>query len=486
MVNISNILPFFKLTKTEFINELETTNKYIKTKLADLKFSKYIKAHTNNNCITSKCRYHNIEDCTDYITKNNIQNTNITGTKYTNIVHMNIRSLDKHFGELLAFQAETNYLFKYIGLSEIGKKNIDSRKAQLNNIGYTLHYKLSHLSKGGVGLITKKDEEIKVRNDLVFKNTKFNKVSLTTESIWIEKIHTDEKHNFVLGVVYRHPGSTVECLEEFSNQLNTIINKVEKENKKVYIIGDLNIDGMKVAENKHVEKFFHMLMNNNYLPLITKPTRVQDTSISIIDHVIINSKVIESDTKVKSGVLYSSITDHLPVFLSIQENLKITPKIRPMIHVFNEKNKNKFRRLIKNCNWVRFTETSNVNEALSIFYRHWKECHTKAFPLVRLSRTKAKQKPWISEELMQEIRKKNKLYKETSENPTIENKKKFKELRNKVTNQIRREHGAYYQNIINSEKKSLKTLWDIFGKVLNTKKSRDNPKIRELKVNNKS
>ena len=485
MANLSNMLPFFRLTKTEFINELETTNKYIKTKLADMKFSKYIQAHTHSNSITSKCRYHNIEDCNDFIMKNNLQTANNIGTMYTNIVHMNIRSLDKHFGELVAFKTQTNYLFDYIGLSEIGKKNIDSRKALLNNLGYTLHYKLSHLSKGGVGLITKKDEDIKVRYDLVFENTKFAKVSLTTESIWIEKIHTEEKHNFILGVVYRHPGSTKECLEEFTKQLNTIISKIEKENKKVYIIGDLNIDGMRVTENKQVEKFFHMLMNNNYLPLITKPTRVQDTSISIIDHVIINSNVIKSDTKIKSGVLYSSITDHLPVFLSIQENHKITPKVRPMIRIFNEKNKNNFFRLIKNCNWNTFLETTNVNEALGIFYKHYKECPTNAFPLISLSLAKAKQKPWISEELMHKIRKKNKLYKEMSESPTLENKKRFRELRNKVTNQLKREHGAYYQEIINSEKKTLKSLWNIFGKVVNTAKNREKPKIRELKVNNK-
>ena len=317
-------------------------------------------------------------------------------------------------------------------------------------------------------------------------NSKFNKVNLTTESIWIEKIHPDAKRNFIVGVVYRHPGSTIECLEEFTKQLNTIISKIEKENKKVFIIGDLNIDGMRVAENKHVEKFFHMLMDNNYLPLITKPTRVQDTSISIIDHVIINDKVIKTDTKIKSGVLYSSITDHLPVFISIQEEHKITPKVRPMIRVYNEKNKNLFLRLIKNCNWETFAQATHVNHALGIFYKNWKKCHTKAFPLVKLSRTKIKHKPWISSELIKEIRQKNKLYKRCMENPTKENKLKLRNLSNKVTNKIRKEQGIYYLNIINSEKKTLKTLWNLFGKVMNTKKNREKPKIQELKVKNKS
>ena len=62
----------------------------------------------------------------------------------------------------------------------------------------------------------------------------------------------------------------------------------------MYIVGDLNIDGMKVTENKKVEQFINMLMVNNYIPLITKPTQVQDTAISLIDHVIINPNVIKT------------------------------------------------------------------------------------------------------------------------------------------------------------------------------------------------
>ena len=193
-------------------------------------------------------------------------------------------------------------------------------------MGYQFHYKLSHLSKGGVGLITNKENEVRIRPEFVFKNTKNSKVNLTTESLWLERIFNDEKHNFIIGVIYRHPSSTVECLEDFTNQLGNILQKIETENKKVYLVGDLNIDGMRVKSNRHVENFFNMLLGNNYVPLITKPTRIQDTSISLIDHTIINASTVKADAKIKSGIIYSGITDHLPVFLSIQESHRITPK----------------------------------------------------------------------------------------------------------------------------------------------------------------
>ena len=480
-------LPFYKLNKTEFINTLETTNKYIKDKLSDTKFTKYIQAHiVNNHSVTNKCRYLNIDEIEDYLKKGNSKKADNIGTKSTNIVHFNIRSLDKHFGELLAFNEQTDNLFQYIALSEIGKKNIEPRKAMLKNIGCNLNYKLSHLSKGGVGLITKSETDIKIRSDLYFKNTEFSKINLTTESLWVEEMHTDAKKNFIIGVIYRHPGSTLECLEEFTEQLRNIIKKVESENKKIYIVGDLNIDGMKATSNKNVAKFFNMLLDNNYLPLITKPTRVQDLSISIIDHAIINPTVLKTECKIKAGVIYSGITDHLPIFLSIQEDHKVTPKVRPMIRLFSEKNKNKFYRLIKNCNWDDFEKSNSVSEALKMIYKNWRRCHEESFPLIKLSRTKAKQKPWLSAELIKAIKEKNKLYKLTSENPTSENKNKLSKLRNQVTSQIRKEHGKYYQNIINGEKQNIKKLWDLFAHVLNAKRNKEKRNIRELKVNNKS
>ena len=480
-------LPFYKLTKTELLQELETTNKYIKERLTDQKFNKYIQTHTpQSNILTNKCKYLNIEELHEFINRSKKNQPTHIGNTQTNVVHFNIRSLDKHFSELLSFHEQTKHIFDYTGLSEIGKKNLESRKAFLQTMGYDLHYKESHLSKGGAGLITKLDTEHRVRHDLVFENKKYKKVNLVTESIWLEREFADKKRNFIIGAVYRHPGSTVECLEEFTQQLSSIIKKIENERKKVYIVGDLNIDGMKVTENKKVEQFFNMLMENNYIPLITKPTRVQDKSISLIDHVIINPKVIKTESKIKSGVIYSGITDHLPVFMSIQETHKIIPTERPMIRIFSEKNMNTFYRAIENCSWDKFGQTNNVSEALKIFYDKWKTCHDKAFPLTKLSRKKTKNKPWINAELASAIRQKNDLYKVTLLNPSAENKKKLAKVRNKLTNRIRREHGNYYQEIINSEKQNLKKLWDIFGKVINAKKMRDRHKIRELKSGNKS
>ena len=50
---------------------------------------------------------------------------------------------------------------------------------------------------------------------------------------------------------------------------------------------------------------------------------------------------------------------------------------------------------------------------------------------------------------------------------------------------IRKAEETYYRNLINNEKQSLHTLWNIFGSIVNPKKVKKNNKIKELFYNNK-
>ena len=81
--------------------------------------------------------------------------------------------------------------------------------------------------------------------------------------------------------------------------------KINNEDKQCYILGDLNLDGLKVNLNDHVRSFFDTMLENDFIPTITKPTRIFNNSVSFIDHIIINSKTIQnkmSITKVTSTV----------------------------------------------------------------------------------------------------------------------------------------------------------------------------------------
>ena len=57
---------------------------------------------------------------------------------------------------------------------------------------------------------------------------------------------------------------------------------------KVYLIGDININIFSINNAKYTSDYGNMLASNSYFPLITLPTRVNDVSSTLIDHLITN------------------------------------------------------------------------------------------------------------------------------------------------------------------------------------------------------
>ena len=53
-----------------------------------------------------------------------------------------------------------------------------------------------------------------------------------------------------------------------------------------YLVGNLNIDLLKYAEDSPTSDFVDLFYDNDVFPLIVKPTRVTDKSATAIDHIM--------------------------------------------------------------------------------------------------------------------------------------------------------------------------------------------------------
>ena len=122
--------------------------------------------------------------------------------------------------------------------------------------------------------------------------------------MWIKLRHLD----IILGVIYRHPKSNaklfVDELNKTSEQLKTT---------KVYLIGDININIFSINIAKYASDYGNMLAGNGYFPLKTLPTRVNDVSSTLIDHLITN----DHKNSIFPGIIKTDLTDHYPIFCSI-------------------------------------------------------------------------------------------------------------------------------------------------------------------------
>jgi hypothetical protein len=230
--NPLSVLPFYNITNIELYNTIETIESHIKACLQDKNFPMHLQSTLPDSLILKHpCKYYTTDE---YFTLNNkTTNTNIK------LLHHNIRSLDAHYGELLALNSLMGGDFDFIALTEIGPTNLDSRRATLlRDMGCNFKFDPPKSNKGGAGLIYNQNLNLTERKDLKLISKQIGNSELNIENIWFETHFSNAKDNYIIGVIYRHPGSSLECVDDFSKQLEDIMIKINREKKKCIITGD--------------------------------------------------------------------------------------------------------------------------------------------------------------------------------------------------------------------------------------------------------
>ena len=195
------------------------------------------------------------------------------------------------------------YDFSLIGISEtwLNENNVDLY--DLN--GYV---KIKGCRKerrgGGVSLYIRDEISFATRNDLGYFDSEMESIFME-----IDKDIFRTNSNIVIGLIYRMPDSSVDV---FNERISDILNTAYKEHKIFYCIGDLNIDFFKYDVHKPTSAILDTIYAYNVFPLITKPTRVTETTATLIDHILTNNIDIASDHL--QGILCTDISDHYAIF----------------------------------------------------------------------------------------------------------------------------------------------------------------------------
>ena len=100
----------------------------------------------------------------------------------------------------------------------------------------------------------------------------------------------------MIGCIYRHPSND---RQHFLETLREQLDNLNNEGKEVFILGDINVDFLKYDDNQTSE-YSDMLLDQGFMPLIAKATRLTDHTSTLIDHIYAN--VLHS---CKSGHLLS-------------------------------------------------------------------------------------------------------------------------------------------------------------------------------------
>ena len=123
------------------------------------------------------------------------------------------------------------------------------------------------------------------------------------------EICNPKKTNIIIGCFCKHPDMNI---NEFNGDyLNELLDKLSKENKTIFLLGDSNINLLNYDIHPPTNEVLNSLSFHYFLPHILQPSRVTTNSKILIGNIFSNMAV----PNIISGDLTSSLSDHLPQFL---------------------------------------------------------------------------------------------------------------------------------------------------------------------------
>ena len=219
------------------------------------------------------------------------------------------------------------------------------------------------------------------------------------ETVWVEVIFERAK-NVLYGTVYRPPDQS-DFYDLFEESL------VKADNMEKHLLGDWNTD-MSRRDAPMFKPFTRLCDQHGLTQLITQPTRVSETSQTIIDLVVTSDQ-----SKITTcGTIVCGLSDHYMIFCTRKKHRTKseghkTIKARDLKTYTSESLNNK----LANEDWSSVTVCSRVNEAWLSFKDIFVSALNDVAPL-RTFRVKNRSAAWMTSEIRDTIRSRDKIHRE--------------------------------------------------------------------------
>ena len=256
------------------------------------------------------------------------------------------------------------------------------------------------------------------------------------------EIEVEKTTNILISCIYRTPGS---CLVTINEKMVDMYDN-RHNNKIIIVCGDFNLDLLKLKEHKPSRDFIDTMHRTpvGLLTTILKPTRITTDSATLINNIFTN----EIGNRVLSGLLINDISDHLPVFATLQnfskENTQRNSKIAKMIRKKTPDSIEALKEGLRQQTWTDVYLNHDPNKAYDEFMSTFTTLYDKNCPLQQLRTNKYEDKPWITRGPENACKNKNVLYKQFLQIRTKEAENKYKKYKNKLTSILRTNKKDYF------------------------------------------
>ena len=229
-------------------------------------------------------------------------------TKKLTVIHLNTRSLLRHFDELQYFVSVN--CPEILCLSETWlDPSINDSEVYLR--GYSLFRQDRNRSGGGVACY--------ISDTLSSTLISCGTTNAGLEFLWVGVDGTLLPSQLLVGCFYRPPSSPVQSVHDICSTIDNILIS----SKYFIACGDFNVDFS--DSNNHLSKILHDFVHSRLVSQpICHPTRVSESTNSILNLFLISPDVPYT----QATVLDHAITDHYPISL-----LSLLPKLSPATHL---------------------------------------------------------------------------------------------------------------------------------------------------------
>ena len=366
------------------------------------------------------------------------------------IAHLNIRSLNAHFTELML----TPYSqFDVLAISET---NISTSEEDEGIFNYDIPgYKYFSKARrnrdkecgGGVCIYVKSNI---IANEVVALR------KLNLEAIWV-RLDIQGNKKVCIGCVYRPPDSDKDL---FSLELSKFFSS-RYYNDKCILLGDFNYNTLCAKPSPAQRNFFKKMEDLGFDQIIKKPTRITLTSETIIDHIYVPSDIVATNT----NVVYIDISDHFLVSTIIRLKPVKAPKILIRKRNTNKLNPEDFYQYMSSLPLENSIKCDQLDDKVASLTANILK-GLDAYAPYKTIRVRATQKPWIDRNLIKLSNYKNSMFRKAVNPNDNYSWNEYQILRNDVHNIFRNAKRNYYRTKVSRMPQNSHEIHTIFKELL--------------------
>ncbi|PFX34597.1 Neuronal acetylcholine receptor subunit alpha-7 [Stylophora pistillata] len=236
-----------------------------------------------------------------------------------NIAHLDIRSLKNHKHYILAKEAVRANNIDIFAVSETWLDSTVS-DIEVEFLGFHLHRLDTSIQTGaGVCIFTKQYFKVECLYQLSYI------AASGLHMLWV-KIQIRNSRSFLVCTVYKPPDASTLCFD--TDQQNSRSGTLNSLNKPIFILGDLNCY-MLNENDLACQTLTSFYSSFNLLQLVAQPTRITETSETLIDVLATNGNLVIETKVVPLSIIGQATVDEINSLANEYKHNLAKPGFKP-------------------------------------------------------------------------------------------------------------------------------------------------------------